>query len=132
MRIRSSSPKLQVFNTALMSAQSSKSFKEAKKDKKFWGRLVESAIGAYLVNEIRGTSIELYYWREKNLEVDFVLKKGKFLTAIEVKSSLKKEKLSGMTAFKDAFKPDRLLLVGKNGISIEEFLKTPIENWVSK
>lgn len=104
-----------------MSAQSSKTFKQAKQDKKFWGRLVESAVGAYLINEIRGTSIELCYWREKNLEADFVLKKGNFLIAIEVKSSLKK-----------AFKQSRLLLVGNSGISIEKFLTTPIEHWFLK
>ena len=115
-----------------MSALSSRTFSQAKKDKEFWGRLVESAIGAYLINEIRGTGIELYYWRERNMEVDFVLKKGDFVTAIEVKSSLKKERLSGLEAFEKAFKPNRLLLVGNSGIAIEEFLKTPIEHWVSK
>ncbi|HEU64532.1 MAG: hypothetical protein KR126chlam4_01166 [Candidatus Anoxychlamydiales bacterium] len=107
VRSRSSSPKFQVYNTALMSALSSKTFTQAKKDKEFWGRLVESAIGAYLINEIRGTGIELYYWREQNMEVDFVLKKGDFLTAIEVKSSLKKERLSGLEVFGKAFKPNR-------------------------
>ncbi len=129
VRSRSSSPKFQVYNTALMSALSSKTFSEAKKDKKFWGRLVESAIGAYLINEIKGTGIELYYWREKNMEVDFVLKKGDFLIAIEVKSSLKKEKPSGLQAFEKAFKPNRILLIGDSEISIEKFLKTPIQHW---
>lgn len=127
VRIRASSPKLQVYNTALMSAQSGKSFKEAKEDKEFWGHLVESTVGAYLLNEIRGTQIELYYWREKNQEVDFVLKKGKFLIAIEVKSSFKKEKLSGMDAFAKAYNPDKLLVIGRDGISIEDFLKMPLQ-----
>ncbi len=133
VRARSSSPKFQVFNTALMSALCGKSFVEAKQDKAFWGRLVESAIGAYLLNSIRGTQIELYYWREKNFEVDFVLKKGSFLTAIEVKSekSERLEKLSGMDSFAKAFGPNRMLLVGENGISVEEFLKSPVEKWVS-
>ena len=92
IRTRASSPKFQVYNTALMSAQSGKSFEEAKNDKDFWGRLTESAVGAYLLNEIRGTQIELYYWREGDKEVDFVLKKGDFVTAIEVKTTQKKRK----------------------------------------
>lgn len=131
IRHRSSSPKFQVYNMALMSAQSGKSFHEATKDPNYWGRLTESAIGTHLVNEIRGTSMELSYWREGNYEVDFVLKKGSFLTAIEVKTSQKKESLPGMEAFAKAYHPNRLLLVGQNGVSVEEFLKTPVEHWVS-
>lgn len=129
-RTKSSSPKLQVYNTALMSAQSNKPFKEATEDKEFWGRLVESAIGAYLLNEIKGTQIELYYWRESNKEVDFVLKKEDRLTAIEVKSSYKKELFSGLEAFTYAYNPTSILIVGNNGISLEEFLKKPISNWI--
>lgn len=130
-RTKASSPKLQVFNTALFSAQSKKTFEEAKEDKEFWGRLVESAIGAYLINAIRGTQIELYYWREKNKEVDFILKKGSVLIAIEVKSSERREKLSGMDAFNKMYQPKKSLLVGYHGIKIEEFLSTPIEHWFS-
>ena len=131
VRSRSSSPKLQVYNTALMSTQSGKSYIEAKEDKEFWGRLVESTVGAYLLNEIRGTQIELFYWREKNQEVDFVLKKGNYLTAIEVKSSNKKDKLSGMDAFAKTYNPNHLLLIGSQGIPLKEFLKISIEQLVS-
>lgn len=129
VRRKGSSPKFQVFNNALMSSQSSKTFQEAKKDSEFWGRLVESAIGAYLINEIRGTQIEVYYWREKNEEVDFILKKGDVLVAIEVKSSLKKEKISGMESFRKAYHPKRLILVGSYGITVENFLSTPVDHW---
>ncbi len=129
-RSKASSPKFQVFNTALMSAQSGKTFQEAFEDKEFWGRLVESAVGAYLINAIRGTQIELYYWRENNEEVDFVLKKGKTLVAIEVKSSEKKEKLSGMNSFNKAFNPHKLLLIGKQGMALQDFLVTPIEKLI--
>ena len=61
---------------------------------------------------------------------DFILKKGKNLTAIEVKSSYKKEKLSGLDAFAKAYNPKLLLVIGQQGISLEDFLKKPIENWV--
>ncbi len=128
VRSKSSSPKLQVLNTALMSAQSGKTLQEAKDDTEYWGRLVESAVGAYLLNQIRGTQIELFYWRDKNKEVDFILKKGKKLIALEVKSSLKKETLSGMNAFVSMFNPFKALVVGNQGISIQDFLSTPIDS----
>lgn len=130
VRIKNSSPKLMVYNTALMSAQSSKTFEEAFEDKVFWGHLTESCIGAHILNSIRGSQIELFYWREKNEEVDFILKKGNSITAIEVKSSYKKETFSGLEAFSRAFKPKRMLVIGNNGISIEEFLEKPIEFWI--
>lgn len=131
VRSRNSSPKLQVLNTALMSAQSGKSFKEALTDRAFWGRITESAIGAYLLNSIRGTQIEIYYWHEKNKEVDFILKRGSSLVAIEVKSSLRNEALSGMHAFSKLHPSARLLLVGSDGIAVDTFLKTPIDKWFS-
>ncbi len=131
IRSRASSPKLLVFNTALMSAQSTKSFNEALEDHTFWGRLTESCIGSHILNNIRGTQIEVFYWRENNEEVDFILKKGKFITAIEVKSTYKKESFSGLQTFSKKFNPNRALIIGNNGISIEDFLKKPIETWMN-
>ena len=86
VRRKGSSPKFAVYNTALLSAQSGKSFFEAMADRVFLGRLIESAVGAHLLNSIRGTQIELFYWREGDREVDFVLQLGDKLIAIEVKS----------------------------------------------
>ena len=71
---RSSSPKLQVFNTALIAAQSGLMLQDARKDHKFWGRLVESAVGTHLANTAAGGDCEIYYCRERNQEVDFVIK----------------------------------------------------------
>ena len=84
-RQRGSSPKLQVLNTALMSAQDPRSLAEARNDGDHWGRLVESAVGAHLLNSSFGTGIGVHYWRERNREVDFVLQQGKSVVAIEVK-----------------------------------------------
>ena len=47
---KASSPKFNVLNTALMTAGSRYSFDEAKADRTFWGRIVESAVGAHLFN----------------------------------------------------------------------------------
>ena len=131
VRERASSPKLQVLNTALISAQSRLTFDEARKDREFWGRLVESAVGAHLINSAAGTGIELFYWRERGREVDFILRSGKTVVAIEVKSGSRKEGLPGMDAFDKAFKPKRKLLVGGDGIPLEKFLLTPAADWVA-
>lgn len=132
VRERASSPKLQVLNTALLSAQSPFTFEEARKDRESWGRLVESAVGAHLVNSVAGTGVELFYWRERSREVDFVLQSGKTVVAVEVKSGALKEGLPGMDAFEKAFKPKRKLLVGEDGIPLEKFLLTPATKWVSR
>ena len=129
-RSRGSIPKLQVLNTALMTAQSGMTFEEARTHGEFWGRLVESAVGAHLANAAMTGACELFYWRDRNREVDFVVRAGRKVTAIEVKSGRTRETLAGMDAFAAAFKPARLLLVGADGIAIEEFLSRPVEHWV--
>lgn len=125
VRRKGSSPKFAVYNTALMSAQSGKSFLEAMADRVFLGRLVESAVGAHLLNSIRGTRMELFYWREGDREVDFVLQLGKKLIAIEVKSGRESIYHSGIDSFVKRFSPDRILLVGDQGIPLKTFLSTP-------
>ena len=130
-RSRGSIPKLQVLNTALMTAQSGMAFEEARANREFWGRLVDSAVGAHLANAAATGACELFYWRERNREVDFVARAGRALTAIEVKSGRAGETLPGMEAFAAAFKPKRRLLVGTGGIAIEEFLSKPAEHWIT-
>lgn len=130
VRQRGSSPKLQVFNTALMSAQAGLSFDEARADRQFWGRLVESAVGAHLANAAAASACELFYWRERNREVDFVARTGKRVAAIEVKSSRAREAHPGLEAFSQAFHPQRQLLVGGDGIALGEFLAQPVDHWL--
>lgn len=130
VRSRGSSPKLQVLNTALMTAQSGLSFEEARADREFWGRLTESAVGAHLANAALAGTCELFYWRERSREVDFVIRAGRRLTTIEVKSGRSRELLPGLEAFAHSFKPQRTLLVGNDGIPIEQFLLEPAERWI--
>ncbi len=129
VRSRGSSPKLQVLNTALMSAQSGLTLEEARADREFWGRLVESAVGAHLANAAAAGACEVFYWRDRNREADFVVRAGRALTAIEVKSGRAGEFLPGIAAFVETFSPKRTLLVGGDGIPIEEFLLQPVEHW---
>lgn len=130
VRRRASSPKLQVLNTALLSAQSGYGFESARADGAHWGRLVESAVGAHLANAALAGVCEVHYWRERDREVDFVVRAGRRVTAIEVKSGAARAGLSGMDAFSRAFKPDRMLLVGGDGIPLATFLSSPVERWV--
>jgi len=131
MRRKSSSPKLLVLNTALMSALCPFTLEEAKAQTDFWGRLVESSVGATIANNIRGSRCELYYWSSRNREVDFVVKKGETIVAIEVKSGRKKTSLPGIEAFSKDFPVQKKLLVGKGGISLKEFLGSPVERWLA-
>jgi hypothetical protein len=130
VRQRASSPKLQILNTALMTATSQRSLAEAKQDTDYWGRLVESTVGAALANGVMGKNIQLFYWSSRNREVDFVLCRGKVLVAIEVKSGRRKATMPGVDAFSREFKVKRKLLVGLQGIPLEEFLSAPPEKWV--
>ena len=105
-------------------------FESAQHDREYWGRLVESAIGAYLLNGTRGKKIDVFYWLERNQEVDFLIRAGKDLVGLEVKSGRTRHRLSGMAALTKAFKVKRQLLIGQEGIGLEEFLTKPIEHWL--
>jgi uncharacterized protein len=130
-RSRGSSPKLQVLNTALMTVTAGLSPQEALADREFRGRLTESAVGAHLANAAAAGECELYYWRERGEEVDFVVKAHSRLTAIEVKSGRAPQAHSGTAAFAAAFKTKRTLLVGGDGISMQEFLSRPVSEWLA-
>ena len=127
-RRRGSSPKLNVLNTALMTAGSGYSFDEAQADRTFWGRVVESTVGAHVFNTAT-SDIHLHYWRDGALEVDFVLQCGFQLIPIEVKSGSKPRPLRGMDAFKQHFSPRRSLRVGEGGIPLDEFLTVSAHQW---
>ena len=127
-RRRASSPKLNVLNTALMTAGSGYSFDQARTDRTFWGRIVESAVGAHLFNTaVPGMSV--HYWRESPNEVDFVLRRGPRIIALEVKGGTPTKPLRGMDAFRQRFDPDSSLLVGEGGIPLDEFLTVPAHQW---
>ena len=111
-----------------MTAGSGYSFDEAKADRTFWGRIVESAVGAHLFNSA-APDISLHYWRENSMEVDFVLKRGPRLVAIEAKSGSRPAGVSGMAEFNKRFAPLRSVLVGDHGVPLNEFLSVPANEW---
>lgn len=126
-RRRASPPKLNVLNTALTTALSNYTFQEARDDRSFWGRLVESAVGAHLLNSGQGR-MRMHYWRDGGAEVDFVLHQGPHLIGIEVKSGHSR-RLKGMAKFRDTFKKARTMVAGPDGVPIDEFLSVPADYW---
>lgn len=125
-RRKASIPKLQVYNNALKMVYNSLSFEQSLLDRKHWGRIFESGIGAYLVSQAFTHRFEVYYWRERNDEVDFILRKNNSLIAIEVKSNAEKN-TSGLDKFRQNFNPDKAFIVGEGGITPEVFLSMNIK-----
>ncbi len=123
IRQRSASPKFLVQNTALMSAYYPHTLKEAIADRQLWGRITESAVGAYLYNQSIEGRYSLTYWREGNEEVDFVLQKDKRIVCIEVKSNLEKKEVNHSSFLKQYPKAKTILIGGRNGIPLETFFK---------
>ena len=127
VRQRASSPKFQVHNNALLSVLSPLTFGECRHNPKEWGRWVESTVGMYLLNQSLEQNFNLYYWRERNEEVDFVIEHRGKLAAIEVKSGAEKA-VPGLKKFKEKYPATKLYATGSSGIPLEKFLNTnPME-----
>lgn len=130
VRKRASVPKLNVLNTALISAGSGYTQAEAKADRSHWGHMVESAVGAHLHNTGH-PNCKIYYWQDGSHEVDFVIECGHRLALIEVKSGKSKGYARGFDQFDVAFKGKYpRILVGEGGIPLAEFLSYPAEHWL--
>lgn len=124
-RRRASIPKFQVYNNALKRVFIPNSFEQAVSDRKEWGRIFESGVGAYLVSQAFVNRFEVFYWRDRNEEVDFILRKQGKIVAVEVKSNAEKN-TSGLEAFKNKFRPSRSLVVGDGGMAAEDFMTMDI------
>jgi len=124
-RRKSSIPKLQVYNNALKNVYCPLSFEQSVINRKEWGRIFESGIGAYLVSQAFVHRFEVFYWRERNDEVDFVLRKKNSVVAIEVKSNAEKT-TAGIEKFRQIYRPTASLIIGEAGIKAEDFLTMDI------
>jgi len=129
VRKRNSVPKLLAFNTALISAIQDYTFAEALADRSYWGRLVESSVGAHLLNTCDNDT-QVHYWRDGSDEVDFVLARGRKLTAIEVKSATSPGCVRGLEIFAQRYPTAKTILVGSGGIPLAEFLSYPAKHWL--
>ena len=125
LRQRASSPKLQVFNTALMGAIGASEgfgFERLRSTPELWGRMVESAVGAELLaRNVSHSSTQplIHYWHDAGREVDFVLRRGGDLFALEVKSGMHPGNVSGLDAFTTAFPGTRPQVIGTGGIALD-------------
>lgn len=125
-RRKASIPKLQVYNNALKMVYSPLTFGQAILDRRAWGHIFESGIGAYLISQAFIHRFEVFYWRERNDEVDFILRKKGSVVAIEVKSNAEK-RTDGLDKFRQLFQPQASFIVGDGGISAEDFLSMDIK-----
>ncbi|MDE5638357.1 MAG: AAA family ATPase [Odoribacter sp.] len=124
-RRKASIPKLQVYNNALKRVYNPFTFEQTIRDRKIWGHIFESGIGTYLVSQAFIHRFEVFYWRERNDEVDFILCKKGSVVAIEVKSNAEK-KTDGLAKFRQLFRPQSSFIVGDGGIEAEDFLSMDI------
>ena len=137
IRRRGSIPKILVFDNGLISAMSGSNFKTVRKDKALWGKLIENAVGARIQFLAERSGGELFYWRERNNEVDYVLKLGRRLIGIEVKSGIPEKKSAAFAAFRRKYKKSRILTISSSkasqidtipNISLDGFFKNPEES----
>ena len=126
IRTRASSPKWIPRNTALVTSQSGLSPDEWQTEPKRWGRLVEIAVGAHLVNLGEDQGIEAYYWRERNKEVDFVLKKGHRLVALEVKTVSVGKPHTGLVQFQKHWPETMSWIISPDGLDLADFLNSDL------
>lgn len=124
-RRKASVPKFQVYNNALKMIYNGLTFKQAIADRGAWGRIFESGVGAFLVSQAFARRFEVFYWRERSDEVDYILRRNKSVVAIEVKSNAQK-RTEGLERFRELFNPHASFIVGDGGISAQDFLSMDI------
>ena len=124
--VKSSSPKWLSYNTSLISVYASESSSTIKNHLDIWGRRIEQTIGSHLLNQSRLKNINLFYWRDGNNEVDFIISKDKKIIAIEVKSG-KAKFHTGLEVFKKKYKTFKTLLISDDSLPWAEFLKLEVD-----
>ncbi|MEW6556312.1 MAG: ATP-binding protein [Elusimicrobiota bacterium] len=134
IRRRGSIPKILVYDNGLSTSMAGVKFNTAKKDKMFWGRLVENSIGArlyFIFNKLGG---EIYYWRERNNEVDYVTRLGDKIIGFEIKSGRLDKNPAALLLFKRKYKNSKTVIISNSkeltvnsekNININEFYKNP-------
>lgn len=128
-RSRGSSPKFVLWNNALVTALGVRSFRSSRDDPAYWGRLVENAVGAHFLNELRSLPYEVSYWRHRKHEVDFVVRTPEDVWGIEVKSG-RPDAVQGLTAFRDKYPGARTIVIGGSGMPLEEFFASSPTDWL--
>ena len=129
VRQRGSSPKLQVFNTALMGAIATTEgfdITRLRATPELWGRITESAVGAELLaRHLAHSSTQplIHYWRNGPDEVDYVLRHLGELFAYEVKSGANAGNARGLDAFCKLNPGCRPLVLGTGGLPLQTWFE---------
>ena len=126
LKRRSSSPRLLAFDPSLIVSAKRLRPSDLSSDPDQRGHIVESAVGAYLLGRSATEDFELFWWREGDLEVDYILQSGDQLIALEIKSGRKKSN-KGLPEFVLRNPGTRALTVGSPEAPIEAFLAGEIE-----
>lgn len=121
-RKRQSIPKILTYNNALMTAYRGKGLERDMADPMVWGRWTESAVGAYLLDFAEEQDAHVYYWRDRNDEVDFIVECQGDVVAIEVKSG-RRGMNSGLPEFVRRYHPHRSFVAGTDGIPFATFFQ---------
>ena len=129
VRARGGSPKLILWNNGLVAAMDLRDQGAARSDGEWWGRVVENAVGAHLLNHLQGLPYRVRYWRRGDDEVDFVVEAGAGVRAIEVKTS-RARRGPGLAAFLATHPGSRALIVGSGGMPLEEFFASDPRDWL--
>ena len=123
-------PKFQVYNNALLTAYRGLTFEKDYSDTQIWGRWVESAVGAYLLGGAEEGGYDVYYWRERSDEVDYIIARQGETIALDVKSG-RRGMNSGLPKFQELFQPQRALVIGTDGIPLDVFFRMTVEDMFS-
>lgn len=123
VRVRASSPKLIARNNALITALRGVSINETRQDRAFYGRLVENAVGAALLND--GESV--FYWSDRDKEVDFIVQRGTDILAVEVTIG-NGHPVPGLRTFQSRYPEAKSVRIGgaQADISLEQFFESGI------
>ena len=105
-----------------MTAYRGKGLERDMADPMVWGRWTESAVGAYLLDFAEEQDAHVYYWRDRDDEVDFILEYQGDVVAIEVKSG-RRGMNSGLPEFDRRYHPHRSFVVGTDGIPFATFFQ---------
>lgn len=133
IKTKGSAPKIIILDNALISALSGKNYKELIQDKTFWGRMVENAVGAAIYREVATRGGYLFYWRDRQDEIDFVIQLGLRIIAIEVKSSAIKQAPLSMKVFQKKYpQAENLIISNSQSPSVDDIKNINLRDFFTK
>ncbi len=135
LRQKTSTPKIIIRDNALVNALQFTT-PPLPIDPAWRGRLMENAIGALLVTQAEQEGSEIFYWRDRDAEVDFVLRRGTEILGLEIKSSPAEKQFKGLQVFQHRYPRARIKVItpGRtpkaiSSVLVREFFRNPQSAW---